>query len=147
VDSGPSLIRSLPAGSRHMKKQFSITFLAGAIIAFWGCTSLELRSILPGATMLNQSELEHLFYADKTAEFSSSIGRASVRYFQDGRQEIQWDNGHDRGTFRINNEEFCSTWTKLRNGAESCSKIYKIGEDEYEFIGSDGTSVAIMRIK
>jgi hypothetical protein len=130
-----------------MKGRLSIIFVVGTIIAFSGCAPHELQLKLSGAIRLNQSELDHLFYAERTVEFSSSSGRASVMYFPDGRQEIDWGNGNDNGHFRINNEEFCSTWTRLRNGAESCSKIYKISETEYEFIGSDGTSAAIMRLK
>jgi hypothetical protein len=72
---------------------------------------------------------------------------ATVDYFPDGRQIIDWGSGNDTGTFRINEDEFCSTWSRLRNGEESCSTIYKISETEYEFIGSDGTSAAIMRLK
>jgi hypothetical protein len=130
-----------------MKRRLFIIVVIGTLIAFYGCASYELQLRLSGAKRLNQSELEHLFYAERTVEFSSSSGRASVRYFSDGRQKIDWDNGNDKGNFRINNEEFCSTWTKLRKGAESCSKIYKISENEYEFIGSDGASAAIMRLK
>jgi hypothetical protein len=129
-----------------MKKQMLI-FVIGTIIAFYGCTSHEIQLRLSGAELLNQSELEQLFYAERTAEFSSSSGNATVTYFPDRRQEISWASGNDKGNFRIQNEEFCSTWTKLRNGAESCSRIYRISENEYEFIGSDGTSVAIMRVK
>jgi hypothetical protein len=130
-----------------MKKQISFIIVTGTIIAFYGCTSHELQLRLSGVKMLNQSELEHLFYAERTVEFSSSSGRATVIYFPDGRQEIDWGSGNDQGNFRIKNEEFCSTWSRLRNGAESCSKVYKISEKEYEFIGSDGTSAAIMHIR
>jgi hypothetical protein len=56
-------------------------------------------------------------------------------------------NGNDKGHFRINNEEFCSTWTRLRYGAESCSKIKKISENEFEFINRDEDPHTIMRLK
>jgi hypothetical protein len=130
-----------------MKKQVFFMMAMGAMIGLHGCASHELQLRLSGAEMLNQTELEHLFRSERTVEFSSSTGKAKVMYFPDERQEVDWGAGTDKGNFRIQNEEFCSTWSRLRNGAESCSRIHKIGEKEFEFIGSDGTSHAIMRIE
>jgi len=130
-----------------MKRQLFFIVVLGTLISFYGCASHELQLRLSGATRLNHSELDQLFYAERTVEFSSPDGNATVKYFPDGRQEIDWGKGNDQGNFRINYQEFCSTWTKLRNGEESCLKIYKISETEYEFIDSDGNSAAIMRLK
>jgi hypothetical protein len=130
-----------------MKKRVPLMFALGVFVACWGCSSPELQLRLSGARMLNQSELERLFLAERTVEFPIVGGVAIVDYFPDGRQIIAWGGGNDTGTFRIVKEEFCSTWSRLRNGEESCSKIYQISETEYEFVGSDGTSAAIMRIK
>jgi hypothetical protein len=129
-----------------MKKQTFFAFaIAGAIIAFCGCAELQLDP--SGAKRLNQTELELLFQTEIAAEFLTSGTRVSVTYFPDRRQECDWGSGNDKGTYRINNGEFCSTWTWLRNGSESCSKIYKIGENEFEFRSIDGISHAIMRLK
>lgn len=129
-----------------MKKQIPLALaLAGAIIAFCGCAELQ-----PSASedkRLNQIELERLFQTDRNVEFFSSTTRVSVKYFSDGRQECNWDSGNDKGTYRINNDEFCSTWTWLRKGAESCSKVYKISDTEFEFRSADGTPHAVMRLK
>ena len=130
-----------------MKRRLSFVYAIGTIIAFCGCASYELQSSPPGAKMLNQTELEHLFHEERTVEFPIPGGVATVNYFPDGRQEIDWSSGNDTGTFRINKEEFCSTWANLRNGAESCSKIKKISENEFEFINRDGDSHTIMRLK
>lgn len=130
-----------------MKMPIRLTLALGIAISFWGCSSHELQLRLSGAKMLDQSELESLFYAERTAEFPITDGVATVDYFPDGRQEIEWGSGKDTGRFRIKNEEFCSSWSRLRKGEESCSKVYKISANEYEFIGSDGTSAAIMRLK
>jgi hypothetical protein len=96
---------------------------------------------------LTQTELERLFHTERTVEFLSSGKRVSVRYFSDGRQECDCGPGSDQGTYRIINGEFCSTWTRLRKGAESCSTIYRIGENEFEFRDSNGNPHAIMRLK
>jgi hypothetical protein len=129
-----------------MKKQtLSALAIAGAFIVFGGCA--ELQTNLSDARILNQRELERLFQTERTVEFLSSGLRVAVTYYPDGRQECDWGSGNDKGTYRINNDEFCSTWTWLRKGVESCSKIYKRGENEFEFRSSDGISHAIMRLK
>jgi hypothetical protein len=129
-----------------MKKQIPMALIVtGAIIAFCGCAELQLNT--SEYKRLNQNELERLFQADRNVEFFSSTTRVSVKYFSDGRQECTWDAGSDKGTYRINNDEFCSTWTWLRNGAESCSKVYKMSDAEFEFRDSNGKSHAVMRLK
>ena len=129
-----------------MKKQVLLALaIAGAFLSFCGCA--ELQPNLSGAIILNQTELERLFHTERTVEFLSSGTRVSVTYFPDGRQECDWGSGNDKGTYRIHNGAFCSTWTWLRKGAESCSKIYKIGENEFEFRDSNGNPHAIMRLK
>ena len=130
-----------------MKKPVMFALAVGILIALPGCASHELQLKLSGARMLDQGELEQLFYAERVVEFSSPSGSATVTYHPDGRQDIEWNNGRDSGTFRIENEEFCSTWTRLRNGLESCSKVYRIDATEYEFISPDGTFAASMRLK
>jgi hypothetical protein len=130
-----------------MKKYMAFIVVIGVVFALHGCTAYELQLRISGAKMLNQSDLEQLFYADRTVKFSIPSGLATVRYYPDGRQEIEWDNGQDTGHFRIENDEFCSTWRRLRNSAESCSKIYRVSEEKYEFISNDGTLAATMYLK
>jgi hypothetical protein len=130
-----------------MKKSVTMAIAAGILFGLLGCVSHELQLKVSGAKMLNQLELEQLFYADRVVEFSSPAGSATVTYHPDGRQDIEWHNGKDSGSFRIGNEEFCSTWTRLRNGMESCSKVYRIDAVEYEFVSPDGEYAASMHLK
>lgn len=129
-----------------MKKQTFFAFaIAGTVIAFCGCA--ELQQSTSEDKRLTQIELERLFQTDRNVEYFSSYTRVAVKYFSDGRQECTWDSGNDKGTYRINNDEFCSTWTWLRKGAESCSKVYKISDTEFEFRSADGTPHAVMRLE
>lgn len=128
-----------------LKKIFYLVF--GACIAVCGCASQGAQWSHAGYKSLNQKDLELLFLNERSVEFFSSGRRFNVRYFSNGRQEIDWGDGRDEGRFRIKNEEFCSTWTRLRNGTEYCSKIYQINKSEFEFRSSDDTSHAIMRLK
>ncbi|MCU0559338.1 MAG: hypothetical protein MUD16_04015 [Desulfobacterales bacterium] len=130
-----------------MKRHVSFLLALGVLVLQWSCSFHELPTRRSGANRLGQSELERLFLTERTVEFSIIGGVATVDYFPDGRQIIDWGSGKDVGTFRIHQEEFCSAWSSVRNGEESCSKIYKISDNEYEFVGSDGTSAAVMRLK
>lgn len=130
-----------------MKKHVSFLLALGVLVLHWSCSPYESQTRRSGAHRLSQSELERLFLTERTVEFSIIGGVATVDYFPGGRQIIDWGSGNDIGIFRIHQEEFCSSWSSLRNGEETCSKIYKISETEYEFVGSDGTSAAIMRLK
>jgi hypothetical protein len=130
-----------------MKKHMGILVVIGVILASHGCAFHELRLTAAGAKILDQSDLEQLFFADRTVKFEIPGGLATVRYYPDGRQEIGWDKGQDTGHFRIENDQFCSTWKRLRNGAESCSKVYRVSEEKYEFISDDGDLSATMYIK
>jgi hypothetical protein len=130
-----------------MKRPILFVYAFGTIIMLLGCALQESQLNPSGAESLNQTELEHLFNKERSVEFFSKETRVDVKYFPDGRQEIDWGAGSDKGTFRINNGEFCSTWTWLRKGAESCSKVYKISDTEFEFRSSDGASHAIMHLK
>jgi hypothetical protein len=131
----------------RMKRQILLLIAIGAVISFWGCAFPELKSSPPAAKILNQRELEQLFQIERSAEILSAGTKVSVMYFPDGRQEIDWGGGSDKGTFRIKENEFCSTWTWLRKGAESCFNIYKVNENEFEFRSSDGSSHATMHLK
>ncbi|MCU0538718.1 MAG: hypothetical protein MUF46_02365 [Desulfobacterales bacterium] len=130
-----------------MKPPAFFVMALGLALIVCGCMSREFNLRQSGAKMLTPSELEALFHADRTAEFPITAGVATVTYSPDGRQEIDWGGGKDTGRFRIKGEEFCSTWSRLRKGEESCSKIYKISDTEYEFIDSDGATAAVMRLK
>jgi hypothetical protein len=112
-----------------------------------GCTLPGMPEAQPGRRMLWQSELERLFQTDRTVEFVSPEGSAVVTYSRAGDQGIEWANGKDTGTFQIRNDHFCSRWKTLRNGAESCTRVFKISETEYELVGDDGVYAATMNLK
>lgn len=128
-----------------MKNHMPFIIAVGVVLALNGC-SHEQQLLMSGAKILNHAELEQLFYTSRMVKFSSLNGSATVKYYPDGLQEIEWDNGKDTGRFRIEDGEFCSTWKNLRKGAESCLKAYKVSENGYELIDSDGALAATMHL-
>lgn len=127
-----------------MNRRIRSYIASGAVVVLCGCVAQLGKS---SERMLSQDKLEQLFSSGKSVEFVSSGKRFDVSYYPDGRQEISWGSGSDKGNFSIRNGEFCSTWSNLRKGEESCSKIYQIGDNEFVFKSDDGNSHATMRVK
>ena len=120
-------------------------------VALAGLTACALPT-MPGQgaedrRMLWQAELERLFYTDRRVEFVSPEGSAVVTYSRGGDQQIEWAGGMDSGTFQIRRDQFCSRWKTLRNGAESCTRVFRVSETEYELVGDDGVYAATMILR
>jgi hypothetical protein len=121
--------------------------MVGALSGILGCTLPEARDTQSGRRMLWQPELERLFHSDRQVEFLSPEGAAVVTYSRSGEQQIEWAGGKDSGTFQIRNDHFCSRWKTLRSGTESCTRVFKVSETEYELVGDDGVYAATMVLK
>jgi hypothetical protein len=119
----------------------------GVATALIGCALPLALEGPPGRRMLGSLELERLFHADRTVEFVSPEGSAVVTYSPSGEQRIEWANGTDTGTFRIREDHFCSRWKTLRNGAESCNRVLRISESEFDLVDDNGAYAATMRLK
>ena len=96
--------------------------------------------------MLWQSDLERLLRTDRRVEFVSPDGSAVVTCSGSGDQAI---NGPP---VRTPARSGSGTTTlppleELRNGAESCLRVFKISETEYELVGDDGVYAATMHLK
>jgi hypothetical protein len=53
--------------------------------------------------------------------------------------------GGDTGKWRLSEDGYCATWTKIRQGKEACFKVSKVGAN-YFVMGSDGSRSRIVRI-
>lgn len=59
-----------------------------------------------------------------------SLELPEVRNYPDGTTKIEFKRGaKDEGKYRIENGQFCSTWTTLRGGKEKCFRVYEISEN------------------
>ena len=130
-----------------MEKFIAFTVAVGILLALFGCTPHEQQLQQQGIKMLSQSELEQLFKTDRTAKTSVASGTFTVKYYSDGRQEVSYAQGTDTGNFRIQNDQFCSSWKKARDGEEVCAKFYKVDENKYELIRKDGSFVGTVEFK
>jgi hypothetical protein len=53
--------------------------------------------------------------------------------------------GGDTGKWRLSEDGYCATWTKIRQGKEACFKVSQVGVN-YFVIGPDGSRTRIVRI-
>ena len=44
----------------------------------------------------------------------------------------------DTGTYRIQGNQLCSKWVKIREGAESCNSVFKAKDGSYEYSDEKG---------
>jgi hypothetical protein len=124
-----------------MKKSIVVIAAAGILFFLFGCTPHEQQLQQKNIKMLSQGELEQIFRADRTAKTTLPMGTYVVKYYSDGRQEVDYGRGLDTGKFRIQGNQFCSSWKMRRAGEEECTKFYKVGENSYELIRKDGSLV------
>ena len=122
----------------------TLLFTFGFILALQGCVVHEKKLQESGATLLSQSDLEQLFSVKHNAQFTTSQGYSvTVTYYPDGTQEYEGDTGK----YRIKSGQMCSKWQGLRGGRENCYRLYKTGENNYDWVNLNGSYDSSMSIK
>ena len=88
---------------------------------------------------LNHDELEQLFRTNRTASYEAAGETVRLKFYPDGTQVLHYSRGTDRGIFRIDDNQYCSSWRRIRSGREVCARFYKIGDAMYNLINDDGS--------
>lgn len=78
---------------------------------------------------------------DRPLNFKTASGATGeIFYSSSGTSKIEvGDDFTDTGTWRLNGNEFCTTWDIIRAGEEKCTDFHQTSEDSFEV--SDGTQV------
>lgn len=83
---------------------------------------------------LSGAEIRSLIQG-KTYRWEAPNGMGgTISVFADGAQQMTTnipDVPTDTGSWRISGNELCSTWQRIRNGAESCQTLTRTGERTY----------------
>ena len=116
-----------------MKSTMAILVVAGFALA--GCES-EQTTAQPAAEMhkLTVDELRAEFAIPHTTYAAGSYGpKTSVSYVADGKIRMRSPQINDTGTYRITDDgQYCSKFTTVRGGLETCQTIYQVGDGKYE---------------
>lgn len=112
----------------------------GLAILLSGCGTAEKMAQDKGYEPTSQAQMEESYSRTRTIAWRNPAGRSgTATYHPDGTAQVAWEGGADEGTWRIADGRFCLKWKTIRNGAENCTRSYKVGENEYQVFNADGT--------
>ena len=123
-----------------MRRVFLGALAVMLFASFSGCAVTEKSLRDKGMSPQTQKELEERFSRPVKSSFQNVSGiRGTVTYTPDGTVRVDSPNIIDTGTWRIKDGKFCTKYTKIRNGEETCFTTYKTGPKEYTSFFADGS--------
>ena len=104
-----------------------------------GCAVSEKSLVEKGATPLSGAQIQQLNSPGAVANWRNQEGRSgTVAYLAEGKVEIKSGTFSDVGSLRYTENGVCSKYTTVRNGAETCFKMYKTGPNSYATVNQNG---------
>lgn len=124
-----------------MKNSYNQILLASGcvLLLLTGCVTAKQKLVESGVQPMTGNEISELFSQPTNVSYSGPKGSATIHHMPDGTQKIDYPGGTDEGNWRVNGDDICGKWQKLRSGSEQCSSMFKISENTYKFFGSDGS--------
>jgi len=123
-----------------------------ASTAYWELASYELKEFTgsfvrnwlseqflraKGLRPLTQQQLEERYARRVDARFESPrTARGTLSVMPDGSVRVR-GTLEDIGTWRIKDGRFCTSYSKLRQGAESCFTLFRTGDWEFSYFQQD----------
>lgn len=123
--------------------------LTGSMLLLSGCVTAKQKMLDQGMKPLDKVAYEELFSKPFKASYYS-LKRSKtmfLEYYPEGKQIINTGSFSDEGQWRIASGEHCSKWNEIRNGAESCSTWFKVGEGKYDVFDAGGMKTGTLTVK
>jgi hypothetical protein len=112
-----------------------------ALLAIAAVATIAISGTAIAATMISQADMEAAF---KGKSFKDDDGAGNIGTISYGADmTIKYDGktgpqaGGDSGTYKFDKGGYCSSWKKLRTGAEKCFTAEKI-DSGYQLWTLDG---------
>ena len=122
-----------------MRLQYGLSALL-ALSLLAGCASREADMKATGGKPMTGAELLQRNSKEVKIAWNTPQGYAGVdTYRPDGTASVDYGKGTDTGVWRVVDDTLCTTWKTLRNGAEKCFVVYKVGDGKYKSFNSDGS--------
>jgi hypothetical protein len=132
----------------ELRKLWFGLILFSVVFGLTGCVTAEQKLLDSGMKPQTDQELRELFSKPFEGSFVNSKGNVfSVKFYPDGRQEVNGSRVNDTGSWRIVNGEQCSKWNTIRHGSERCTTWIKITKGKYGVFNSDGSKNGVMTVK
>lgn len=112
--------------TRHLKSAAVVLALSLPLLA---CKSAEVRYREAGHQPLNAEQLRELLAGSTLRPAPSDKGSWVVYYAADGSARGSSDASDDRGQWRIQDNQFCSSWQQWRT-SERCFNVYRNSKGE-----------------
>ncbi|QTA82061.1 Uncharacterized protein dnl_44250 [Desulfonema limicola] len=126
-----------------IKKLCSIIAILALILTLQSCATQPP----PKETQLNHDELVKLFSTVRKAEYKNNRGIGILNYQPNGTHHFEKGNFSDTGNYRIDGDKMCGKWQKIRSGKEVCWNLYKISENTFQVIYTNGKDGGIITFK
>jgi hypothetical protein len=103
--------------------------------------AVGFSGIAMAAEMISQADMEAAFKGKSFKDDDGAGNVGVITYGADGTISIKVASGpqapEDSGTYKFDKGGYCSSWKKLRNGAEACFTASKEGNG-YQLWKADG---------
>jgi hypothetical protein len=112
----------------------ALTVSAGVVIPGRTQTATQAPATQPQFRMLTGAEVRSAFVGN-TSYLSGQYGpKTFTAYFDlNGQVRLRSPTVQDVGTYKIGDDgTYCSKYTKIRDGVETCQTIYQAGPGAYE---------------
>ena len=95
-----------------------------ALIAVAAVATIGFSGVATAATMISQSDMEAAFKGKSFKDDDGAGNIGVITYGADTTISVKVPSGaqapEDSGTYKFDKGGYCSSWKKLRNGAEKC---------------------------
>jgi hypothetical protein len=132
--------------TNRLKMIAYLVFTIALTFSFQSCATQGGSAKAPEGTLLTHTDLIELFSSPHVAQLKFSRGYATIKYSPDGSETISKGSYFDTGEYHIEGDIVCSQW-KRRPGKEKCGKLYKIADNTYTVIYTDGQKAGTLKFK
>lgn len=103
-------------------------------------TVLAVAAVTAGAqeTLWTPAQIKAEWAGKKLFSRAASGGFVDVWFKEDGTLELATNNFSDRGTWRLSEKGYCTTYEKIRNGEERCFTV-ATRSGQVQVINPDGS--------
>jgi hypothetical protein len=95
-----------------------------ALLAVAAIATIGFSGVATAATMISQSDMEAAFKGKSFKDDDGAGNIGVISYGADMTISVKVPSGaqapEDSGTYKFDKGGYCSSWKKLRNGAEKC---------------------------
>ena len=128
----------------NLKSSACLTLVALAVSACGVTTDSVVKD---GGAKLSGAEMQELYGKGVNVTWTSQSGSSGTgTYGPDGAAQISFNQTTWTGTWRVDQDLFCTTYADRDAGAERCQSVYRRAEGDYAWFTNDDAFGGTMQI-